>query len=98
MVRLIQQQMSACWRVEPGARDAEDLVVSIRVAMNPDGSVRQVQIVDEARFRSDGFFRSAAENARRAVLRCSPFDLPLRKFDVWREMTLNFNPRQMFGG
>ena len=90
--------MAACWRLEPGAREAEDLVVSIRVALNPDGSVRNVEIVDQGRLLVDGYFRSAAENARRAIYRCSPFELPLNKFDIWREMTLNFNPRQMFGG
>lgn len=98
MVREIQKQMAACWRVEPGARDAQDLVVTIHVNLNPDGSVRVAKITDSQRMLSDDFFRSAAENARRAILRCSPFTLPPKKFDIWREMVLNFNPRQMFGG
>ena len=98
MVREIQRQMAACWRIEPGARDAADLVVQVRVNLNPDGSVRRADIVDVQRMIGDAFFRSAAENARRAILRCSPFELPPKKFEIWREMTLNFNPREMFGG
>jgi len=75
-----------------------DLVVKIRVALNPDGSVRRAEIVDAQRMMADAFYRSAAENARRAILRCSPFNLPTAQFEIWRDMTLNFDPRAMFGG
>ena len=98
MVRTIQRQMARCWQIEPGARDAESLVVEIRVVLNPDASVRDARIIDFERMFSDSFFRSAAENARRAIYRCSPFDLPANKYEVWREMTLKFDPRLMFGG
>jgi hypothetical protein len=98
MVRAIQSQMSRCWRIEPGARDAANLIIEIRVFLKQDGSVANVHVVDMQRFKRDAFFRSAAENARRAVFGCAPFRLPPRKFDVWRDMTLVFDPRRMFGG
>ena len=97
MVQAIQQQLRACWRLDPGAREAEDMVVEINVRLNPDGSVRQADIVDTVRMVQDAYFRSAAENAKRAIDVCSPFELPVRKYDVWRELTLRFNPREMFG-
>jgi outer membrane biosynthesis protein TonB len=98
MARAIQQQMARCWQIEPGARDAESLIVEVRVVLNPDASVRAAQIVNFERMFSDAFFRSAAENARRAIFRCSPFDLPPNKYGVWRDLTLKFDPRYMFGG
>jgi len=98
MARAIQQQMARCWQIEPGARDAESLIVEIRVKLNPDATVRAADIVDFERMFRDSFYRSAAENARRAILRCSPFDLPTNKYDVWRELTLKFDPSHMFGG
>ena len=97
MVRAIQAQLRRCWRIDPGARGAEDIVVEIKVLLNPDGSVQTAEILDVIRLIQDGFFRSAAENARRAINRCSPFRLPPRKYDVWRQLTLRFNPREMFG-
>jgi len=97
MIQSIQQQLRACWRLDPGAREAEDLVVEIRVRLNPDGSVRQANVIDVVRMVQDAYFRSAAENAKRAIDVCSPFKLPVRKYDVWRELTLRFNPREMFG-
>ena len=72
--------------------------MQIRVNLNPDGSVRRAEIVDAQRMLADAFYRSAAENARRAILRCSPFNLPSAQFEIWRDMTLNFDPRAMFGG
>jgi hypothetical protein len=97
MIRAIQQQVSRCWRLDPGAREAEDLIVEIRVQLNPDGSVRSADVVDVVRMVQDAYFRSAAENAKRAIDACSPFHLPLRQYDVWRDLTLRFNPREMFG-
>ncbi len=97
MSQAIQQQLRACWRLDPGAREAEDLVVEIQVSLNPDGSVRQATVIDTVRMVQDAYFRSAAENAKRAIDVCSPFKLPIKKYDVWRELTLRFNPREMFG-
>ena len=98
LARLIASQMARCWRIDPGARAAENLVIVIRVTLDRSGEVMRIDFVEEDRFSSDAFYRSAAENARRAILECAPFDLPAKQFDVWREMTLRFDPARMFGG
>ncbi|HEX9791976.1 MAG TPA: hypothetical protein VGA60_15050, partial [Kiloniellales bacterium] len=97
MVSAIQQQLSDCWRLDPGAVDAEDMLVEIRVALNPDGSIQRADVVDVARMSRDGYFRSAAENAMHAIYKCAPFRLPTNKYQIWRELTLRFNPREMLG-
>jgi len=97
LVRAIQEQLRNCWRLDPGARDARDLMIEIRVQLNPDGSVRHSSVTDVIRMVQDGYFRSAAENAMRAIQKCSPFRLPPNKYAIWRDLTLRFNPREMFG-
>ena len=94
----VRRQIEACWNVPAGARDAQNMTVEIRTLMNPDGRVRSASIVDTARMASDSFYRSMAESALRAVLnhRCQPLRLPLEKYDEWRVMVLNFDPRGMF--
>ncbi|MGE5538086.1 MAG: energy transducer TonB [Gemmatimonas sp.] len=95
----IRRQYIECWNPPAGARDARDLVVSIHVEFNPDGSVRRAEYADMSRM-GDPFYRTAAESALRAVLnpRCNPLkDLPAKKYDVWRSVTINFNPRDMLG-
>ena len=98
-IDLVRQQIAECWSLPAGAKEAENLVIDIWVEMNPDGTVREARIQDQARVRLDPFFRSAAESALRAVLnpRCSPLRLPREKYDLWRTMTLSFNPKEMFG-
>lgn len=97
-VDALRAQIERCWIVQAGARYAEDLVVTIRVFLNPDGSLRrQPQIVDDARLETDPFFRAAAESALRAVLKCEPFKMPVAKYHRWREIELTFDPREMLG-
>ena len=93
----IRNQLKRCWRIEPGAREAESLIIEMRVRFHPDGEVRTAEILDGERLLTDAFFRSAAENARRAVLQCSPYSLPLDSYSFWQQVTLVFDPREMFG-
>jgi len=97
-VDAVRQQIQRCWNPPTGAKEAENLVIEVALVMNRDGTVREARIVDGARMRSDEFFRVAAESARRAVLnpRCNPLKLPSEKFMHWQQITLNFNPRDMF--
>lgn len=95
IVAAVKSQMARCWNIPAGAKDAKNLVVEIHLALNPDGTVREATVVDQARLQSDGFFRTAAESARRAILLCQPLKLPSDKYSVWQEMTLSFNPSQI---
>ena len=96
--RSVQDQIKGCWSLDPGARRAEDLVVEVTVNLTPDGRViGQPRVVDAARMNRDAYFRSAAENAVRAILKCSPFKLPVAQYASWKQMKLTFNPREMFG-
>ncbi len=95
----IRRQIEACWSIPAGARSAENLVVGIRVWVNPDGKVAKAEILDRARMGVDRFFRSAAESAMRAVLnpRCSPLRFPPQKYDLFKVMILSFNPKEATG-
>jgi outer membrane biosynthesis protein TonB len=94
----IRQQLSQCWNVPAGARDAQNLAVEIRVTFNPDGSVVRAEILNTARMASDTFYRTAAESAYRAVLLCSPLQqMPVKKYNTWKTVTLNFDPKDMVG-
>ncbi len=97
-IDLVRQQIKECWSLPAGAKEAENLSIEIRMAMNPDGTVRQARILDQSRLHSDPFFRAAAESALRAVLNphCNPLKLPPEKYQQWQNMILIFDPRDMF--
>ncbi|MBI1180015.1 MAG: hypothetical protein GC201_05610 [Alphaproteobacteria bacterium] len=89
----IASQIHQCWIAPVGATGAETLVVKLRIYLRTDGSLAQEPvIVDRARMLSDNYYRVAAEAARRAVQRCAPFKLPGEYYDIWRDVTLNFDP------
>ena len=93
-----KQQLQGCWMLLPGAANADALAVNLTITVNKDRTVRDVTITDKARYQTDSFFRAAADNAIRAIRHpdCTPLDLPLNKYDQWKEITLNFDPRNMF--
>ena len=97
-IDLVRQQIRECWSLPAGAKEAENLSIEIKMAMNPDGTVRQARILDQNRLQSDPFFRAAAESALRAVLNphCNPLKLPPEKYQQWQNMILIFDPRDMF--
>lgn len=97
MRRQVISQVAPCWNVNPGAKNAENLAVVIRMAMNPDGTVQSAVIDDQARYFREPYFQSAADAAKRAVLnpRCNPIKLPPDRYDIWRTITINFDPKEL---
>ncbi len=93
----LQRQLSECWNLMAGARYAEDLVVDIKLFMNPDRTVRDAQVLDQIRYFGDGYFRAAADSALRAVRNphCNPLELPPNKYEQWKVITVTFDPRLM---
>ncbi len=95
----VRQQIAKCWNPPAGAKNAQDMIIEIAVAMNVDGTVRNAKINNKG-LQTDPFLRAMAESALRAVLNrhCQPFKLPRDKYDRWKTMTLVFNPKEMLGG
>lgn len=92
----IRQQISGCWLVPAGAKNAEDLIVEVRVRMRPDRTVAGTEVLDPSKM-TDPFFRAAAESAIRALRNpnCSPLNLPADKYETWKSFIITFNPRDM---
>ncbi len=94
-------QVERCWSIPAGARDAQNLRVTLRLFMTQDGNLlRPPEVVDGARMNRAGeeTFRAAAESAVRAVQRCAPYRmLPVQKYDTWREIELTFDPSKVLG-
>ncbi len=97
LVNAIKRQLEPCWNLPAGAKSAGDMVIEIKVSVNPDGKVRTADLINAGRINSDSFYRASAESALRAVNnpRCNHLKLPPDKYNVWKDLTLTFNPRDM---
>jgi hypothetical protein len=95
-IDLVREQLSRCWNINAGARDAKDLVVEIRASVQPDGTVSRADIVDTGRL-SDPLFRAAAESARRTFFnpQCTPLKLPPDKYATWKDLVVDFSPKDI---
>ena len=91
-------QMRRCWNPPSGARNAEDLIVQVRVSLAPNGMISAGPKVMNRRQLGDPFFRAAAESVLRAIRRCQPFEMPPEKYAAWRDIELKFDPGKMLGG
>lgn len=93
----IRSQIEQCWNAPVGAKDAQNLIVTLHLELEQDGTVTKVELAhDSSRYNSDSFFRAAADAAIRAVTRCSPIkNLPVDKYGTWRDMEMDFNPHDM---
>ena len=96
----VRQKMRECWSIPSGAKDAEDLVVIMFVQLNPEGYlIGAPRIMNQPGLFQGGneYFQIAAESAARAVRRCEPYDLPKEHYNLWKELELKFDPREMLG-
>lgn len=93
----LNRGVQPCWNVNAGGKNAEELLVSLRVFVNHDLRVREVQILDQVSYSTNTHFRAAAEAARRALLnpRCSKLNLPPEKYEQWKVFKYTFDPSRM---
>jgi hypothetical protein len=91
----LRARIAQCWNPPPGGLGADAIVVKLRLQLNEDGSLIGYPTVANSGFSP--FFQAAADSAVRAVYQCQPYELPAEKYAVWRDMILNFDPRQMYG-
>jgi hypothetical protein len=96
----LKAQIFGCWSIPLGLPYNENLLVRIKLNLNPDGSVSQSEILDHARMNKpgQGFYKVLAESALRAIKLCQPLRVPATGYERWKELQLNFDAREMLEG
>jgi len=93
----LRARLRQCWNVPVGVAEARDLVVTVRIQFKQDGSLST-----EPRLMNSGShpaFLTASESALRAVRTCAPYTfLPAAKYEAWKDVIVDFDPRDMFRG
>jgi outer membrane biosynthesis protein TonB len=93
----LRARLRDCWNVPVGLAAARDLVVTVRIQFKLDGS-----LLTDPRVTNSGShpaFQAAAESALRAVRSCAPYTfLPAAKYEAWKDVIVDFDPRDMFRG
>jgi colicin import membrane protein len=95
----LRQKLAKLWRIPPGARDPEELVVVFRIKLKPDGRLVEgpwPQLVSSGK---TPLAIAARESAARAINIGQPFDmLRPENYELWKDIEITFDPRDMIGG
>jgi len=96
----LKAQIFGCWSIPLGLPYNEDLMVRIKLELEPDGSVVKSEILDHARMNKPGqnFYKVLAESALRAIKLCEPLKVPATGYERWKELQLNFDASEMLEG
>lgn len=75
----------------------DQYVVTVRVRLSRDHRLAGPPIVITS--GEGALFEATRDSAVRAVVQAQPYDmLSLSTYDQWKEMDINFDPREVFGG
>ena len=95
----LRQKLAKLWRIPPGARDPQELVVVFRIKLRPDGRLVEgpwPQLVSSGK---TPLAIAARESAARAINIGQPFDmLRPENYELWKDIEITFDPRDMIGG
>lgn len=100
LAAMVKKQLERCWSIPGGVKDAHNIKVAVHIRLNTDGTLRGFpRVVDSARMQKDQSFRVIAESAVRALLnpRCRPLKLPYDQYEIWKDITFNFDPGEALG-
>ena len=98
MINTVKRRMEPCWNFQAGSKKAQDIIVELEVKLRPNGRVLEASIKNQLDLKTN-FERAAGESALRAVLNpdCQPYELPIKRYSIWKDLKLTFNPREMLG-
>lgn len=98
LVASAKQQMERCWRLPAGLQGVGLMPpFEVNVRFSPQARAEAVETIDRARLAVDPSFQILAESAERAAWSCQ-LSLPAEMYDLWRNMTFVFDPKQAIAG
>lgn len=94
LAQAIRSQIIPCWN--PPSGSAGVMTVTLRLRLDRKGAVVGLpEVTGGSGSAPDAARRAFDESARRAVLRCAPLELPSDLYNLWADIELNFDPRDI---
>ncbi len=94
---LVKSQIEKNWRPPIGNQNLRDVRVMLHMKLETDGTINNVTVIKIiCPSNSEALCKLTAESAVRAVKQASPIEnLPVDRYDVWKEFNLLFDPSLM---
>jgi colicin import membrane protein len=93
----LRARLMALWNPPAASRNVQELIVQVRIRLSPDGRVVGApQVLNNG---GNELFQAARDSALRAIYRGQPFDmLQPAHYEIWKEMDITFDPRDLLPG
>ena len=88
----IRIKLKSCWHLDPGAKDVKNMKIVIRTSVSPDGNINNIEILNKEEYLSSPWFKAIADSAKRALIICSPYSLPIEFYQDWKDIVFTFYP------
>jgi outer membrane biosynthesis protein TonB len=90
-------RLAQLWMPPAGAKNPDELVVKVRIQLRKDGTLSGPPMVLTS--GSSPLFNASRDSAIRAVFRGQPYDmLKPEHYEQWKDIEINFDPRDMIRG
>jgi|SRR5262245_884543 len=92
-----RRHLRNCWNPPAGAPSTTKIVVPITVHLKMDRTLAKEPKVEMR--ATDPYSRAMIESTVRALIACQPYTMfSLPKYEIWKELSIDFDPFEMFGG
>ena len=88
----IRIKLRSCWNFDAGAKDIQNMKIVIRTSLSPDGNMNSIEILNKSEYLTSPWFKAVAESAKRALIICSPYNLPVEFYQDWKDIVFTFYP------
>jgi colicin import membrane protein len=96
-IEALRQRLMQLWNPPAGVANPQDLLVKVRIRLGRDRKLAgQPQVLNSG---SSSAFEAARQSAIRALYEGQPYDmLRPENYELWKEMDITFDPRDMMRG
>lgn len=92
-----REKLKSCWSPPAGAPNADRISVPITIRLKPDRTLASAPEVEMS--AGDAYTRAMIDSAVRAIIECQPYTMfSPGRYEVWKEIPLDFDPVEMFRG
>lgn len=93
----MRARLMQLWNSPAGVANPQEMIVKIRISLGRDGKLAGAPMVLTS--GRGPVFEAARDNAIRALFRGQPFNmLSPATYDLWKDIEITFDPRDMFRG